>query len=52
MMTFADVVLLIAFLIIGAIDCFITKQYNIPKDDKGQLSWIEGYNKKNGCNHT
>ena len=46
MMTFAGAVLLIAFLAIGAIDCFITKRYDVPRYDKDQLSWIEEYNKK------
>lgn len=52
MTAFAGIILLTTILIIGVIDCFITTQYNMPKDDKEQLSWIEGYNKKNGYNHT
>lgn len=52
MMTFVSIILSTTIIIIGVIDCFITRQYNIPKDDKEQLSWIAGYNKKNGCNHT
>ena len=52
MMTFAGIILSMTIFIIGVIDCFITTQYNMPKDDKEQLSWIAGYNKKNSCNHT
>ena len=45
MITFVGIILLSALLIVGAIDCFIVKRYDVKRYDDEQLSWIEKYNK-------